>query len=261
LPTPEWADFETSLSIAGDSAESVQVVKCFRHNKKLQRGALTSNAFRITLRELSDTTDGSFELLKQRCEDIAKKGVPNYFGSQRFGRSYNNLDQAAKLFSNPRFRIARHKRSMYLSAARSWLFNRILSERVDRDIWDKRLPGDVLMLDGKSACFKDEAGDDGKSIDERLERNEIHPTAVLWGDGDSMVTSDAAELEAQVIDQVPVYRDGLISARVKSQRRACRVVPQQFECHRQDDNFVVIFSLPPGCYATVVLGEIFSELV
>ena len=155
--------------------------------------------------------------------------------------------------------MARHKRGMYLSAARSWLFNLILSERIDRQIWDKRLPGDVFMLAGKSACFKDEENNI-EQLSERLKQNEIHPTAVLWGEGDSMVTSDAAELELQIIDQIPVYRDGLTAARVQSQRRACRVVPWQIENYRLDDNFVITFSLPSGCYATTVLGEIFSEL-
>ncbi len=256
-PTPDWTDFESTFGSEG-SAENVQVLQCFRHNKKLQRGALKSNVFNITLRELSRTTDEIFELLQQRCDLIAQKGVPNYFGSQRFGRNYNNLDQAIKLFSNPRFKLPKSKRSIYLSASRSWLFNCILSERVNRHIWNKRLPGDVFMLDGKSACFKDDKSDD---LSKRLDQNEIHPTAGLWGEGDPMVTSDAAELESQIIDQYPVYRDGLIAARLQAQRRACRVIPGQLEGYRQEDDFVVSFSLPAGSYATMVLAEIFSDLI
>ena len=256
-PTPDWAEFEADISTDA-SAENIQVLQSVRHNRKLQRGALKSNAFKIRLRDLSDTSDTMFESLQQRCLLIAQRGVANYFGSQRFGRNYNNLDQALKLFSKPRFKLAKHKRGIYLSAARSWLFNRILSERIDRHVWDKRLPGDVFMLDGKSACFKDDGSDD---LDQRLELNEIHPTAILWGEGDSMVCSQAAELEAGVIDQFPLYRDGLLAARLKSQRRACRVVPGQLEGTRHDDDFVVSFSLPAGSYATVVLAEIFSELI
>ncbi|MBT8438313.1 MAG: tRNA pseudouridine(13) synthase TruD, partial [Gammaproteobacteria bacterium] len=176
--------------------------------------------------------------------------------------NYNNLEQAAKLFTKPGFRLARHKRGMYLSAARSWLFNCILSERIIRQVWDRRLPGDVFMLAGKSACFKDEVeSEEGKTPDERLELNEIHPTAVLWGEGDSLVRLQAAELEKEIIDQFPVYRDGLIAARLQSQRRACRVIPDQLECCRQEDNFAVSFSLPAGSYATMVLAEIFTDLI
>jgi len=264
-PTPDWTDFEFSFSEEG-SNENVQVLQSFRHNRKLQRGALKSNTFKIILRELSDTSEKYFELLTQRCEKIANNGVPNYFGAQRFGRNYNNLDQATKLFSNPRYKLAKHKRSLYLSAARSWLFNCILSERIKQNVWDARLPGDVFMLDGKSACFKDDLTKDEKADDasdelnRRLARNEVHPTAILWGEGDVMTTSQAAELESQIINQFPVYRDGLVAARLQSQRRACRVVPGQFECSRQADNFEISFTLPSGSYATMVIAEIFSEI-
>ncbi len=268
LPTPDWSSFESvfaSTNASDSSAESIEILECYRHNKKLQRGALKSNRFEITLRELSDTSDATFTLLKQRCERISTGGIPNYFGLQRFGRNHNNLDQAIKLFANPRFRISRQKRSMYYSAARSWLFNLILSERIKRNVWDKRLPGDVFMLAGKSACFKDELSEqssdaDKAGINERLQCNEIHPTAPLWGDGDVMVESDAADFERRIIDQIPAYRDGLVSARIQSRRRACRVLPAQLDCQRQGEDFVVSFSLPSGSYATMVLAEIFSEL-
>ncbi len=260
-PTPDWAKFEASFS-AVETAENVQVLQSFRHNRKLQRGALKSNSFKITLRNLSASSDEMFALLKQRCNKIAENGVPNYFGSQRFGRSYNNLDQATKLFSNPRFRLARHKRGMYLSAARSWMFNHVLSERVKRHVWNQRLAGDVFMLDGRSACFKDEITDEVKinEINERIAIHAIHPTAAMWGEGEAMVTAQAEELESQIFDQFPVYRDGLIAARLQMQRRACRVIPGQLECHRESDDFVLAFSLPSGSYATMVLGEIFSDL-
>jgi tRNA pseudouridine13 synthase len=261
-PTPDWDAFQQSCSSTGLN-EAVQVLQSFRHNKKLQRGALKSNRFKLTLRELSDSSDKAFELLKHRCDDIAANGVPNYFGVQRFGRNGNNLEQAEKLFSTPGYRLPRQKRSIYLSAARSWLFNHILSERICRHVWNTRLPGDVFMLDGKSACFREDVASDAAAVDElekRLARNEIHPTAILWGEGDAMVSSKAAELESAIIDKFPVFRDGLLAARLQAQRRACRVVPHQMACFRQDDDFVLSFTLAAGSYATMVLAEIFSVL-
>ncbi|MBT8134329.1 MAG: tRNA pseudouridine(13) synthase TruD [Gammaproteobacteria bacterium] len=257
-PTPEWCEFEASFRRL-ESEERVEVLKCFRHNKKLQRGALKSNTFRITLRELSDNSEATFDSLELRCHQIAKGGVPNYFGAQRFGRNYNNLDQAEKLFARPRYKLAKHKRSLYLSAARSWLFNRILSERVKQGIWNSRLAGDVFMLNGRSACFKDDA-DNADEIDQRLMNKEINPTAIMWGQGDIMVTSQAADLERAVVDQFPVFRDGLIVARLQAQRRSCRVIPEQLACSRLGDDFVISFTLPTGSYATMVLAEIFFEL-
>ena len=259
-PTPDWREFESTFCVDG-SEESVQILQSFRHNRKLQRGALKSNTFRLILRELSDTSEKAFTSLTQRCNEIADKGVPNYFGTQRFGRNNNNLDQAEKLFLNPRHKISKHKRGLYLSAARSWMFNCILSERIKQGVWNKRLPGDVFMLDGKSACFKDEQDDSTvNELDQRLEHNEIHPTAILWGEGEAMVASQADDLETKVIEQFPVYRDGLVAARLQSQRRACRVIPGQMECSRLQDDFKVSFALTSGSYATMVLAEIFSEL-
>ena len=51
-------DFEANFSVA-DSVEKIQVLQSFRHNRKLQRGALKSNTFKIRLRDLSDTSDAS----------------------------------------------------------------------------------------------------------------------------------------------------------------------------------------------------------
>ncbi|PCI06695.1 MAG: tRNA pseudouridine(13) synthase TruD [Gammaproteobacteria bacterium] len=267
-PMPDWSKFESSFavyvsansaSVEIDGGESIQVLKSFRHNKKLQRGALKSNHFKIILRDISDTDDKIFEQLKIRCDVISKEGVPNYFGTQRFGRNGNNLDQALKLFSKSRFKVARQKRSMYLSAARSWMFNYMVSERVDGNVWNRRIPGDVFMLDGKSACFRDDAREVGQLV-QRLASNAIHPTAILWGEGDTMVESQSAKLQSRIINQFPAYRDGLVAARLQAMQRACRVVPAALTCCRQADNFIVSFSLPAGSYATMVLAEIFSDL-
>lgn len=261
LPTPNWTGFEDMFETG-----IVKVLQSSRHQKKLQRGALKSNFFKITLHDLSCNDEDMLEKLKQRCLLISQKGVANYFGPQRFGRNGNNLDQAEKFFLKPNRRLPRHKRSIYLSAARSWMFNCILSERIKRKLWDVRLAGDVFMLDGKSACFRDEAEQTQneqpfESLNERLSSGEIHPTAILWGEGESMVAAQAKELEMEVIDKFPVYRDGLIAARLQSQRRSCRVIPGDMNSYARDKSFVVSFSLPAGSYATVVLAEIFSELI
>jgi tRNA pseudouridine13 synthase len=266
IPTPDLNGFESFFneSVQQNSAvhESIKILRFTRHYKKLQRGALKSNRFKIRLHELSNTNDDVFTQLQRRCHDIALNGVPNYFGEQRFGRERNNLAQAEKYFHNPRRRLSRHKRSLYLSAARSWLFNCILSERVRNNVWNSRMPGDVFMLQGRTACFRDEV--DSTNVDDskiRLTRNEIHPTCALWGEGDRMVTAEAAALESMVIDCYPVFRDGLTAARVQAMRRASRVVPENMDCYREADDFVVLFELPAGSFATEVLNEIFTELL
>jgi tRNA pseudouridine13 synthase len=193
--------------------------------------------------------------LYKRCEQIRRQGVPNYFGEQRFGHDAGNLVEAERLFTGRRKRISRHKRSLYLSAARSWLFNAIVSHRVLAGSWNKRVRGDVFMLDGRSACFTD---DESSELAQRIERGEIHPTAVLWGAGESMTTAECEVIESAVVDQYPDFKQGLIDARVQRQRRAMRLMVRDIDCSYQAPDLLLSFSLPAGSYATMVLRELVS---
>jgi tRNA pseudouridine13 synthase len=233
--------------------EGVELLETTRHQRKLQRGALKQNRFTIRLRELDIANNGGIEQVKARCELIRQQGIPNYFGEQRFGHGLSNLADAERMFSQPRKRIPRHKRSLFLSAARSWIFNTILSERIQAGTWNQRIDGDVFMLDGRSACFSDDGSDD---LDQRLVRGEIHPTAVLWGDGENMATADCEAIESAVVDRYPLFKQGLRDARVEQQRRSLRLPVRDIECRQLDPDLVLTFSLQAGSYATMVLREI-----
>ena len=240
----DWEDFQL---------EGVELLEITRHQRKLQRGALKQNRFTIRLRELEYANNGGIERVIERCELIRQLGIPNYFGEQRFGQGLGNLVDAERMFSQPRKRIPRHKRSLFLSAARSWMFNTILSERIQAGTWNQRIKGDVFMLDGRSACFSDDGSDD---LDQRLDRGEIHPTAVLWGDGENMATADCEAIESAVVGRYPLFKQGLRDARVEQQRRSLRLPVRDIECRQLDSDLVLTFSLQAGSYATMVLREI-----
>ncbi|WP_163554954.1 tRNA pseudouridine(13) synthase TruD, partial [Klebsiella pneumoniae] len=88
-----------------------------RHLRKMRIGNLKGNHFTLVLRHISDRQD-----VENRLQAIAAQGVPNYFGSQRFGRGGNNLVMARR-WANDEIRVKeRSKRSFYLSASRSALF-------------------------------------------------------------------------------------------------------------------------------------------
>ena len=252
--TPDWQAFEDAFNSESTAeGESIHVLEQTRHNRKLQRGALKANRFRITLRELDGADDDLFRVLDERVRTISEQGVPNYFGEQRFGRGRQNVQQARAMLSGRRRKLPRHKRSLYLSAARSWLFNMILSARVEQGSWDRRLAGDVFMLDGSSACFAD---DNSPQLGSRLESHDIHPAIVLWGEHENMVSGEARELEMAIIDSEEELRDGLIAARVKAARRASRLIPAQMQAQQEADSYVVSFVLHSGAYATAVLAEL-----
>src|SRR4051812_40168267 len=71
----------------GVTGEGFAVIGAAPHQRKLPRGALAGNRFEITVRALT----GDAAALAARLADIARGGVPNYFGEQRFGRDAGNL--------------------------------------------------------------------------------------------------------------------------------------------------------------------------
>jgi len=239
-PEPDWQ------ALADDNIEFLRIT---RHLRKLKRGALKANRFRIRLRNLQ----GDIASLEQRLAAVAQKGVPNYFGEQRFG--YNNLAEAEALLAGTTMVADRHKQKLYLSAARSFLFNEVLAARIKQGYWDSPLAGDVFMLDGTHSIFSIAEAD--MEIKARLARHDIHPTAPLWGQGNLATTLAALELEQTALAPFPAFCTGLASKGLKQERRAIRIVPKGLSFTLLEmDQVQIEFELPAGSYATAVLREI-----
>lgn len=231
--------------------EALRVIEAQRHSRKLPRGALAGNRFRLVLREVV----GDRAAIEARLHAIATQGVPNYFGEQRFGRFGDNVAQALAMFAGRR--VKREERSLLLSAARSELFNRVLARRVRDGSWNAALDGDVFMLAGSHSVFGPEPLDD--RIRERVATSDIDPTGPMWGRGALRTTDAALALESEVVngDDALVLRDGLERAGMKQERRALRLRATGLEWQwLQEDALELVFELPPGSYATSVLAEI-----
>ena len=237
---PEFHDLE---------AEGIEILDSGRHRQKLKRGTLKGNRFELQIRELKADADE----LEARLLAIAEQGVPNYFGRQRFGFDMGNLAKAEKMFAGHYRRLKKHHRSIYLSAARSWIFNRIVSARIEQGNWNQYVLGDVLMLAGKTACFADDGSVD---IAQRIADRQLHPTAAMWGDGESLAAAECAQLEQQQADACAVLSEGLIAARLKHERRASRLLVAKMDWKIHADSLWLTFELPAGAYATMVLREI-----
>jgi tRNA pseudouridine13 synthase len=225
-----------------------RVLSMARHARKLQRGALTGNRFEIRVRGVT----GERERATQQLDAIARRGVPNYFGEQRFGRAGDNVEQARAMFAGRR--VSRPERSLLLSAARSQVFNSLLAERVAAASWDQGIVGDVFQLDFRGSLFGPEPLDD--VIRARLAAGEIHPTGLLPGEGATRVADEALALEQAVCATYADLCEGLRKARVEVARRALRLRPRDFVGRFEGDDLVVGFELPAGAYATSVLREV-----
>ena len=237
--------------IATLEVEGLRVLASEWHAKKLPRGALAGNRFVLTLRDVQ----GERADIGARLQLIAARGVPNYFGEQRFGRDGDNLGNALAMFRGRR--VGREQRGYLLSAARSALFNRILARRAGDGSWEQGMEGEVWMLDGNRSVFGPEPWTE--LLAGRLAAFDIHPTAPLWGRGELRTTGSARQFEQSALDDGDslALRAGLEAAGLKQERRATRLRPLEMTWQWLATTVLELrFALPPGTYATAILAEI-----
>jgi len=229
----------------------VKILEAARHTRKLKTGALGGNRFALVLRDCA----GDHEAVARRVDEIRTRGVPNYFGEQRFGRDGDNVERARAMFGGKKMPRDRKLRGIYLSAARSMLFNTVLARRVADGTWDRLLDGEAVMLNGRRSFFVPEAYDE--DFPWRLSTGDIHPSGPLWGRGELPSRGAARDIELSVAGKLPDLTCGLEQAGLEQERRVLRVIPRDLAIEWHDAATLRIeFSLPPGSYATVLLREL-----
>jgi tRNA pseudouridine13 synthase len=234
----------------GMGSGEYQVLEAHRHSRKLPRGALAGNRFAIRVREAA-IDDAS---LASRLEAIGTRGVPNYFGPQRFGRDGANLKRLGEL-TDPRA-LRPEERGFILSAARSLIFNAVLAERVADGSWERLEPGDLANLDGRGSHFAVGALDE--TLTARCARLDIHPTGPMWGRGSPPSGGRVLELEQQVAAGFGAACELITRAGMEQERRSLRLAPRDLRWRREADSIVVEFRVSRGAYATTVLRELFA---
>jgi tRNA pseudouridine13 synthase len=230
----------------------VAILQGVWHGRKLQRGALRGNRFRIKLRDVR----GEGSDLERRLAALARQGLPNYFGPQRFGRNGDNAERGAQWLERGG-RISRGQRGIYLSGVRSYLFNTVLAERVRQRSWNRLVDGDVAMLDGSRSTFSCSLPD--PLLDQRCAAFDLHPTGPLPGRGGEGPVREAAAIETRMLEPYERIVAGLQRAGVQSSRRCLRVVPAGLSWQLDGATLTLEFSLPGGAYATAVLRELVSD--
>lgn len=220
------------------------------HNKKIRSGSHRSNSFEVTVRNVAELSSQT----QQQIDDVKAFGMANYFGEQRFGARQDNVERAIHTFTNERRtrKLSRTKRSLYISALRSFLFNQILSRRLEQNYWHQPLPGDIYMLSGSHSIFSNEIDD---SILDRFQQQDISSAASLYGAGSSMLSEMALALEDDVLHQYPQIVECLDAQKVKLQMRTTRVAVQAFSVIHDSDtqSLKVNATLPSGCFFTTLL--------
>ena len=231
------------------NSETMNVFQVIRHDRKLKRGALNGNSFNITVLDWQ----GNQEKCISQLEQIRINGIANYYGEQRFGHHGRNVAKALDMFRG--MKVNREQRSLYLSAARSFIFNQILSARVKQQNWNKAVMGDCFMFDRSNSFFQTEFPD--ADLVRRMEEKIVHPGGTLWGKGRECVSGVAQAIEQTVMTSFSELAQGLIAADVELSLRPLRVMVTDMEWQIKDITTLQLsFSLPAGSYATSVLREI-----
>lgn len=243
---PNWVLLEGS---------EIRVLEVTRHPKKLRRGGLLANRFRIRLRGIGDDIEGDFDI---RAKRITEMGVPNYFGLQRFGWQGKNLEGALAMFQRREHPRGRHLRGLYISAARAELFNMVLAARIRAGTWASVTPGEAVISQTGARAFVHyrarEVANGG--LERAIEEQTLHPAGPLWGQGEGLARGYARAFELAVLKDATAWRQGLESVGLAQERRALRLRVQGLLTWRDGPDRRVEFTLRRGCYATSVLREL-----
>jgi len=232
--------------------DQLQVLDARWHTRKLKAGAHRANQFDIRVRDLH----GAVDELPTLIDRIERFGFANYFGDQRFGAGLDNVEQALKHLGNPHKckRLSRHRRSLYLSSMRSFLFNRVLSRRIESGFWLAPMAGDLFMLNGSHSIFNDQLSDD---IQHRYRALDVHSAISLYGAGETRVMHDAGQLEAAVFACFPELTSLLQAQKVNRSYRASRALAHNLcvDVEQGGAGMRVQVELDRGVFLTSLLGH------
>ncbi len=251
--TVQWFSVP-ALETAEDFWASVQgadfrVLEVMRNDRKLRRGALSGNRFRIRLCD----AHWSREQLELKLAALRACGVPNYFGPQRFGREGGNLVRVAAWLDGHAPR-GRGGRGFCLSAARSLIFNALLARRVAAGDWSQLSPGDLANLDGSGSHFRVTEVDEG--LQARLAAFDVHPSGPLWGRGAPQTSGESLRHETAVAQEFAEVAALLEAEGLTQERRALRCAVRDLAVEAGKDTVTFSFRLGRGQFATSVLREV-----
>ena len=256
LSVPARDDIASLNAIDGPVGEEgrITLLATRRHTNKLKTGHLKSNRFEIRLRDRDPAHD---EATSANLNRAAAEGFPNAFGPQRFGRGQslrNGLDALAG-------RRVRDKRQLRLgvSAIQSWVFNTWLDARVNDGLVNTALTGDLLRKRDSGGVFLCEEPEIDSA---RITAGELVVTGPICGLKGRQATGLAAERERAALEAAGLVRSDFQVVRrlAPGARRNALVFPRDCSVERDDEGLVLCFTLPSGCYATVLLELVCGPL-
>jgi len=317
--TTQWMSLEhvSEERLREFSDAQMEILEVARHGNKIKTGHLAGNRFSICIRNADDSAPGRAQAI---LDLLTRRGVPNYYGVQRFGarsdgselgqalvagddelflslyvgrprdedppdcrdaRAAYDAGEPAKAIDlwprhcgserrtlaaflrkrNPHHAVAamdKRMKRLFVSAFQSRMFNEILAARIDT--LDQVLPGDLAQKTDTGGIFLVE----DLAVDQpRAEAFAISPTGPLFGHKIRLAQGEPGRIEQEVADRYGITPEGLRRVdqlKIPGTRRALRFPLKDGSLDSGTDEagpyLRLCFTLPSGCYATVVLDEV-----
>ncbi|SFZ98112.1 tRNA pseudouridine 13 synthase [hydrothermal vent metagenome] len=254
------------------TTEKIEILERTYNKSPIKIGHLKGNNFSIVLHDINES-DAKF--FNTTAKMMQSKGIPNYYGYQRFGEDSKSYLQGKEIAHSGK-RLKGSKEKLLVSAYQSHLYNKWLGQRVKLSTIisstsvehaAKKLdfPIDLVKVLAKQPQkFKLFIGDmlaaypfgktsyvkDMTYSSLAFEQKKVSPTGLLCGQNVERSKSDAYYLEEP-------YDDNELSS-LKGDRRFAWIWPKNVETIYNKDlkQLTVDFYLPKGSYATTFLEEV-----
>jgi tRNA pseudouridine13 synthase len=259
FPFPVGRDPEEALRLALPAG--LEILDAKRHGNKLKPGHLDGNRFDLCLRGVApELVDG----LLADLDTLSRRGVPNRFGGQRFGRTGDNAERALAWISG-RSRPPRDRRDQRFafSALQSKLFNETLDRRVAEGTWDTVLEGDLAKKQDTGGMFLVPGGDELEDAKARAATGTLCATGPMFGARMRWPEGVPAEIERAILGGSGLTAEHLEACRHLGEgtRRPFRLPVSDLRAERAEDPdgaslLRLTFVLPKGGFATTVLSEV-----
>jgi len=259
--TTQWLSLPLSRDPdpAALQGDGYRVLEASRHQNKLRTGHLRGNRFGVAVR------GGDIARARACADALGLRGLPNFFGAQRFGAAGDNAEIGRRLLRGELADAAvrrasrdRFLRRLTLSAWQSRLFNAWLAERLADGLFATALAGDVLKKLDSGGLFVCE---DPATDTARVAAFEVAPAGPMFGHKLALARGEPLRREerllaAEGIGAADLARGG---GETEGTRRAARI-RVAIELEPLDGGYRATFELPKGSYATVVMGELTKTL-
>lgn len=251
--------------------EGIKILGKTYHNNKIRVGHLKGNRFFIRLKKVNPTAAVK---IKEALKMIKQHGMPNYFGFQRFGLDGENYKKGEAILAGTLKEKNKKLAQFYVNSYQSYLFNAWLSRRIQIsklvegfgiDELSNVLPLDseeIKAMKGQKHSFKLIHGDvmmhypygkifhyESSEEVERFDRRDISVTGLLSGKRATRSAGLAETIEREY---------DTITSGIDGARRYGWIFPEEIEGEYKEQEawFELHFTLPKGCYATVLIEEI-----